>query len=252
MLHFISCNKKRLAIRHMYGPLFPTTLSIPSYDIGNYVGLRTYQHPSYKCLTEMSATASDALMKQDHTVRVSNVRVLVQSLAWEADSRSPFIGILRLLLSPNVHYRSHESVPPASVQCHLNPVDILELCETSTSISSSVPNRFGFFRSDDPYTYYYCHLDLRTNQTARDASTVTPFFIPPCGNPDNASNEIRLQISCTASQTSINIHFSCWTRRINKPHRKTFAGNTLASSHRILRQPAPGPRLSQQITSFSK
>jgi len=28
------CNKKRLAIRHMNRPLFPTTLSIPSYDIG--------------------------------------------------------------------------------------------------------------------------------------------------------------------------------------------------------------------------
>jgi len=25
--------------------LFPTTISIPSYDIGNWVGLRTYQHP---------------------------------------------------------------------------------------------------------------------------------------------------------------------------------------------------------------
>ena len=29
-----SVNKKRLAIRHMNRPLFPTTLSIPSYDIG--------------------------------------------------------------------------------------------------------------------------------------------------------------------------------------------------------------------------
>jgi hypothetical protein len=28
-------------------PLFPTTLSIPSYDIGKQFGLRTYQHPSY-------------------------------------------------------------------------------------------------------------------------------------------------------------------------------------------------------------
>ena len=28
------CNKKRLAIRHMNRPLFSTTLSIPSYDIG--------------------------------------------------------------------------------------------------------------------------------------------------------------------------------------------------------------------------
>jgi len=40
---FILCNKKRLAIRHMNMPLF-TTLSIPSYDIGKWVLLRTYQH----------------------------------------------------------------------------------------------------------------------------------------------------------------------------------------------------------------
>jgi len=31
---FSLCNKKRLAIRHMNRPLFPMTLSIPSYDIG--------------------------------------------------------------------------------------------------------------------------------------------------------------------------------------------------------------------------
>jgi len=34
MLPFSLCNKKRLAIRHMNTPLFPKTLSIPSYDIG--------------------------------------------------------------------------------------------------------------------------------------------------------------------------------------------------------------------------
>jgi len=34
MLPFRLCNKKRLAIRHMNRPLFSTTLSIPSYDIG--------------------------------------------------------------------------------------------------------------------------------------------------------------------------------------------------------------------------
>ena len=34
MLHFNLCNKKRLSIRHMNRPFFPTTLSIPSYDIG--------------------------------------------------------------------------------------------------------------------------------------------------------------------------------------------------------------------------
>ena len=45
MLPFSICNKKRLAFRHMNRSLFPTTLSIPSYDIGKYVGQRTYQHP---------------------------------------------------------------------------------------------------------------------------------------------------------------------------------------------------------------
>jgi len=45
MLPFSLCNKKRLAVRHVYRPVFPTTLSIPSYDIGKYVVLRTYQHP---------------------------------------------------------------------------------------------------------------------------------------------------------------------------------------------------------------
>ena len=34
ILPFSFCNKKRLAIRHMDMPLFPKTLSIPSYDIG--------------------------------------------------------------------------------------------------------------------------------------------------------------------------------------------------------------------------
>jgi hypothetical protein len=29
----------------MNSPFFPTTLSIPAYDIGKYVGLRAYQHP---------------------------------------------------------------------------------------------------------------------------------------------------------------------------------------------------------------
>jgi len=34
MFLFSLCNKKRLAIRHVSRPLFPTTLSIPSNDIG--------------------------------------------------------------------------------------------------------------------------------------------------------------------------------------------------------------------------
>ena len=43
MRPFSLCNKKRFAIRHMNRHLFPMTLSIPPYDIANYVGLRTYQ-----------------------------------------------------------------------------------------------------------------------------------------------------------------------------------------------------------------
>ena len=39
MLPVSLCNKKRLAIRHTNRPFFPTTLTIPTYDIG----LRTYQ-----------------------------------------------------------------------------------------------------------------------------------------------------------------------------------------------------------------
>ena len=35
MLPFSLCNKKRLVIRHMSRPLFPTTISIPSYETGN-------------------------------------------------------------------------------------------------------------------------------------------------------------------------------------------------------------------------
>jgi len=34
MLPFSLCNKKRLAIGHINRPLIPTTLSIPSYDVG--------------------------------------------------------------------------------------------------------------------------------------------------------------------------------------------------------------------------
>jgi hypothetical protein len=40
---FSLCNKKRLAIRHMNRSLFPTTLSISTYDKGKYVRLRNYQ-----------------------------------------------------------------------------------------------------------------------------------------------------------------------------------------------------------------
>ena len=62
MLPFSLCNKKILPIRHINIPLFPTTLSIPSYDIGNYVGLRSYQHPL--------VLLTDSLMVNDEVKRI--------------------------------------------------------------------------------------------------------------------------------------------------------------------------------------
>ena len=45
ILPFSLCNKKRLATQHTDRPLLRTTQSIPSYDIGKEVGIKTYQHP---------------------------------------------------------------------------------------------------------------------------------------------------------------------------------------------------------------
>jgi len=50
MLPFSLCKKKRLTIRHMDIPLFPTTLSILSYDIGKKGGIRIYQHALIHCI----------------------------------------------------------------------------------------------------------------------------------------------------------------------------------------------------------
>ena len=50
MLPFSLCNKKRHAIRHMNRPLFPTTLSVPSYDIGKYVGVRYLAESHFQAL----------------------------------------------------------------------------------------------------------------------------------------------------------------------------------------------------------
>ena len=47
MLPFSLCNQERLSIWHVNRRFFRATLSIPSYDMGKWVGLRTYQHPSY-------------------------------------------------------------------------------------------------------------------------------------------------------------------------------------------------------------
>jgi hypothetical protein len=45
MLPFSLYDKKRLAIGYMKRPLFPTTLTIPYYDIVKQFGIRAYQPP---------------------------------------------------------------------------------------------------------------------------------------------------------------------------------------------------------------
>ena len=64
LLPFSLWNKKRLAIRHMNRPLCPTSVSIQSYSIGKYFGLRTYQQRQIyiyivggadKCLTRRTS-----------------------------------------------------------------------------------------------------------------------------------------------------------------------------------------------------
>ena len=72
MLPFSLCSKKRLAIRHMNRSLFPTTLSIPSYDIGKWVGLRTYQHPLVHVSNVFSCYAGEAWRRSSWTDRVKN------------------------------------------------------------------------------------------------------------------------------------------------------------------------------------
>ena len=75
MLLFSLCNKKRLAIRHVNRPLFPTTLSIPSYDIGKSVGLRTYQHPH----VEMTVLKVHLLLPSIHATNPTSL--ILQALS---------------------------------------------------------------------------------------------------------------------------------------------------------------------------
>jgi len=76
---FSLCNKKRLAIRHMNRPLFPTTLSIPSYDIVKKDGLRTYQHPLVTLYGTDHRTVvwgSRTLVDFTHEVKVFPIRTM--------------------------------------------------------------------------------------------------------------------------------------------------------------------------------
>ena len=74
MFPFSLCNKKRLAIRRMNRPLFPTTLSTPSSDIGKQVGLRSYQHPLIhrRILIQKTHSTKVIFIKTVHTLSNSS------------------------------------------------------------------------------------------------------------------------------------------------------------------------------------
>ena len=76
ILPFSLCNKKRHAIRHMNRPLFPTTLSIPSCDIGKQVGLRTYQHPLVGVFTLVISSHGQQL-RAPYSYSVATLRISV-------------------------------------------------------------------------------------------------------------------------------------------------------------------------------
>jgi hypothetical protein len=75
ILPFSLCNKKIPVIRHMKRLLFPTTLSIPCYDTGNYFGLRTSQHPlvlHLSCAPRLAVVANKTTLRlTDHCQDVS-------------------------------------------------------------------------------------------------------------------------------------------------------------------------------------
>ena len=98
MLPFSLCNKKTLAIRHMNRPLFPTTLSFPSFDMGNQVGLRNHQHPFVLTAgTELFLRANRSSASQE---------------------------IPRILLNPKVHYHTQKGSPLFPILSQLNPVHV--------------------------------------------------------------------------------------------------------------------------------
>ena len=78
ILLFSLCTKKGLAIRHMNRPLFPTTLSIPSYDIFKYVELRTYQHLLvFSKYTEISNFINSVQWEPSCSMRTDMMKVIV-------------------------------------------------------------------------------------------------------------------------------------------------------------------------------
>ena len=106
MLPFSLCNKKRLAIRHMNKLLFPTTLSIPSYDIGKYVGLRTYQHPlvierhrqQRDCAGSDGKTINEVLIEKDVEGSGSGLilgSLLPRNLSWVKWKNIPVAALRR-------------------------------------------------------------------------------------------------------------------------------------------------------------
>ena len=96
-----SVTRKDLQFGTWTDPLFPTTLSFPSYDIGKWVGLRTYQH--YLIQTTNKISISTILnWNKCSTINVSsrNVRThLAQDWHYQFQSQETLIELQQFTLT---------------------------------------------------------------------------------------------------------------------------------------------------------
>jgi hypothetical protein len=115
---FLLCYEKRLEICHVNRPLFPMTLSIPSYDIGKYVRLRTYQHPLLECgvqtfthmwqqITETSHLSLSKEFTEEHITSTQTVYIIIQSQMSRASPyRCTHFGVMESSVSSSIHSTS--------------------------------------------------------------------------------------------------------------------------------------------------
>ena len=90
--------------------LFPTTLSIPSYDIGKYVGLRTYQHPLYLNLAiDVRTSSSSVILRSVWSLRPALFWVITQWLMVISYRR---FGTNFATGSPGTLVRNYHYLPP--------------------------------------------------------------------------------------------------------------------------------------------
>ena len=124
MLPFSLCNKKRLAIPQANRPPFPTTLSIPTYDIGKLVGLRTEQHPLVLGFIFPGVFFSPCFSKAGISLIFLNIFICI---IYISEIYVPFHVQRRLILSDSNEcqmvdiFSSSPTFPPLHLKFHTNP-----------------------------------------------------------------------------------------------------------------------------------